>query len=172
MMYPLKAEERWGFPENTEVKNVLWHVQVTQEAEDNCFIIHLGSSNTLSALPSSVPHPSCGLTFNIVSPGCGWLPVGPVHCHSETVSCAVCMPATCLPAPAACHIHFMRFISYVNNPGQSVPSSPTPSHSDWVQMGAWALVGLGGSLQPLGGMWSAQRKGAKEGKTAPPRTNV
>lgn len=73
--------------------------KVTQEAEDNCFIICLGSSNTLSALPGSVPHPPCGLTFNIVSPGCGWLPVGPVHCHSETVSCAVCMPPSprCLP---------------------------------------------------------------------------
>lgn len=46
MMYPPKAEERWGFPENTKVKKVLWHIQVTQEAEDNCFIIHLGSSNT------------------------------------------------------------------------------------------------------------------------------
>lgn len=96
MMYPPKAEERWGFPENTKVKKVLWHVQVTQEAEDNCFIIHLGSSNTLSALPSSVPHPSCGLAFNIVSPGCGccqWDQYIATQrlCH---VQCACLLPAS------------------------------------------------------------------------------
>lgn len=131
-------------------------LKVTQQAEKNCFNMDVGSSNTLSAQPGSVPHPSFWLTFNIVSPGCEWLPVGPAHCHSETTSCAVCMPATCLPAFAAHHTHLMSFSSCVTKPGQSAHSSPTPGHSDWVRMGPWTatwpvtLLGLGGSLQPLG----------------------
>lgn len=92
-----------------------------------------GSLSTLSALGVG----SCQWDQHIVT-----------HrlCHGQ---CVRLLP-TCLLALAARHTHFMRFASCMTKPGQRAHSTPTPGHSDWVRMGPWAFLGLGGSLQPLG----------------------
>lgn len=147
-------------------------LKVTQWPEDNRFNIDL-----CSAQPGSVPRLSSCLTFNFLSAGHEWPPVGPVQracllfLPPSTCSSSTRIPRGSPPIPP-------RLV----NP--HIP--PPPSASDWAGMGPCTLtrpvilLGLSRLLPAPGaakhgnqtwwGSWLAQRKGAKAGKIPPPKT--
>jgi len=114
---PPRAEEEWGFPEeNTEVKKGSAACSRSPSKQQTTVLIWIWAQVIPCLLSLVLYHIRLAGSLSTLLVLGVWLPVGPAHYHSETASCAACMPATRLPAPAARHTRVMRFATRVTKP--------------------------------------------------------